>query len=184
MYRTLTLILLLALAFSSFGCGTIYSAAVDERNVSTIADDHAIVASVKKAHFDDPIVSILDITVYSFEGRVYLIGEYDSLEQKERAISLARQVEGVRSVHTYLLPERDDPACGTTDNLTIQATVTKELIADDDIWSTQIKVDSVQCNVVLTGIVGSQAEIDRAVAHARGVEGVRSVKSFLRVSGR
>jgi hyperosmotically inducible protein len=59
--------------------------------------------------------------------------------------------------------------------------VDAKLIADDRIWSTNVDVKAVQCNVVLLGIVGTQQEISRSVAHARSVPGVRSVRSYLRV---
>ena len=56
------------------------------------------------------------------------------------------------------------------------------LIKDKEIWATNINVEAVQCHIVLLGIVGSQKEINRAVDHARKVENVRSVKSYLRLA--
>jgi hyperosmotically inducible protein len=41
-------------------------------------------------------------------------------------------------------------------------------------------VKTMQCTVVLWGLVGSKAEVDKAVGHAKSVEGVKQVKSFLR----
>jgi hyperosmotically inducible protein len=38
--------------------------------------------------------------------------------------------------------------------------------------------------VVLLGIVGSATERDKIIAHAKSVDGVRSVKSFLRIKRR
>jgi osmotically-inducible protein OsmY len=43
----------------------------------------------------------------------------------------------------------------------------------------QRDVKSVQCNVVLYGFVASENKIKKAIVHAKSVEGVRSVKSFL-----
>jgi len=54
-----------------------------------------------------------------------------------------------------------------------------KLVADMDVWSTNIDVKVVQCHVVLLGIVESKEEITRAVAHARSVAGVRDVTSYL-----
>jgi len=90
----------------------------------------------------------------------------------------------VREVTTFLLPKKPGDPCGTTDNLEKKALVSKALIADKDIWSTNVNVEVVQCRVVLLGIVGSRAELDKAVAHARAVPGVREVKSFLKVRAR
>jgi len=93
---------------------------------------------------------------------------------------IASDVESVKSVTTYLLPKKKGDCCETSDNLAIIAKVKARLIKDKEIWSTNIKVKSVQCNVVLLGIVGSKAEIHKIIDHIKSVEGVRSVKSFLK----
>ncbi|WP_147818697.1 BON domain-containing protein [Salidesulfovibrio onnuriiensis] len=162
------------------GC-TVYKAAVDERNIGTIADDESITLTIKKDFLADDLIKYLDYDVASYEGRVYLMGEYESQAQVNRAISLAKKVDGVRSVTTYLLPKRENDTCGTTDNLELYARVNQKLIEDKEIWSTNVDVYTVQCNVVLVGIVGSATERNRAIAHARSVPGVRSVKSYLKV---
>jgi hyperosmotically inducible protein len=93
-------------------------------------------------------------------------------------VKLARQVEGVKSVTDYFLPEKKDENCETTDNPKLLAKVKKDLIGDVDISSTQIEANALQCNIILLGLVASPDEINKEVAHAKAVEGVRSVKSF------
>ena len=180
MKTLIKIIPLLILLLTAYGCGTIYSAAVDERNVSTIASDTSIKGEIVKKFIDDDQIKSLDISTGCYQGHVYLVGEYDKAVQKERAIIIAKGVEGVKSVTTYLLPKKKGDLCGTDDNLKIAGKVKVKLIEDKDIWSTNIDVKSVQCNVVLYGLVGSQTEINKAIAHAESVEGVRSVKSFLK----
>ncbi len=164
------------------GCGTIYEAAMDPRDLGTQTADAKIDAKITKAYYDDKDMSVLSIDPYVFNGDVYLVGEYANATQKAKAVSLAKGVEGVRSVTTYLLPEKEDPACGTTDNIKVAAKVKAALIGDGDIWSTNVEVKAVQCNVVLLGLVGSQQEIDKSIMHARDTDGVRSVHSYLRVA--
>ncbi|MGE4296430.1 MAG: BON domain-containing protein [Desulfovibrionaceae bacterium] len=180
--RIATLFLALALALTATGCGTVYKAAVDERSLGTQKADKTISATIMKRYLDDADMSVLGIEPYTFTGHVYLVGEYASAVQQTKAVSIAKAVEGVTGVTTYLLPEKDDPACGTTDNLGILAKVDAALIGDGDIWSTHVEVKVVQCQVVLLGLVATQAEMDKSIAHAKAVEGVRSVKSYLRVA--
>jgi hyperosmotically inducible protein len=78
------------------------------------------------------------------------------------------------------LPKKEDDTCGTTANLKLLANVKKALIGDKNISSTQIEVKAIQCKIILLGLVGSADEIKKAVSHAKAVEGVRSVKSFLK----
>lgn len=165
--------------FAINGCGTIYSAAVDERNVGTIANDTAIKSKIVKKFYDDDIIKSLDISTGCYRGHVYLVGEYDTLAQKNRAIKLAKSVEGVKHVTTYLLPRKKDDTCGSTENLEIVGKVKAKLVGDKEIWSTNIDIKSIRCKVVLYGLVGSKKEINKAIAHAKSVEGVRGVKSFL-----
>jgi len=159
-----------------------YSAVVDERNIRTVASDTKIKAIILDAFIQDDTVKTFDIDIACYYGQVYLIGEYDTEKQKNRAVEIAGDVEGVKGVTTYLLKKKDGDPCGTMDNLAIKAKVKAKLIKDEDIWSTNVDVTIVQCNVVFTGLVGSDKEIEKIIAHAKSVGGVRSVKSFLKVA--
>lgn len=168
-------------AFLSSGCA-VYDASVDPRTVGTYIDDEKISFIVEKRFLEDDLVKYMDFDADSFEGHVYIIGEYESREQVDRAVSLAKTVEGVHRVTTYMLPKKvDDVGCGTTDNFDLYRRVTKRLVDDKDIWSTNIKVETIQCHVVLLGIVGSSKEKAAAYAHAVSTPGARSVKSYLTV---
>ena len=164
------------------GCTTIYGTAVDERNVRTISSDAKIKALLLDAFLQDDTVKTFDISKYCYYGHVYLVGQYDTEKQKKRAIELARNIEGVKDVTTCLLKKKKGDPCGITDNLAITAKVKAKLIKDGNIWSTNIDIKTVQCNIVLCGLVGSKKEIQKAIAHAKSVPGARSVKSFLKVA--
>jgi hyperosmotically inducible protein len=161
------------------GCA-IYDAAVDERNVQTIVDDTGIKAEIFKHFVNDDIVKAMDITTTSYQGHVYLIGEYENPKQKGRAIELAKSVEGVKSVTPYFLEKQEHHECGTAKNLELTTKVKTKLIGDKEIWSTNVNVKTMQCIVVLWGTVGTQDEIIRSIGHANHVEGAQKVRSFLK----
>ena len=164
------------------GCITdVYKSAVDERSLGQQYDDQAITMSIRKKFAEDEKIKYFDISTYVYNGHVYLVGEYETVDQKNQAVKLAGQVEGVKSVTDFFLPKKEDDTCGTATNLKLLAKVKKELIGDKDISSTQIEVKALQCNIILLGLVGSADEIKKAVSHAKTVEGVRSVKSFLKI---
>ncbi len=164
------------------GCGTIYGVAMDERTVGQQTSDKRIEAAVFQAFVDDKTVKARDISTFCFTGDVYLVGEIESAEQKARAEQIARKVEGVKALTSYLLPKKEDPTCGTADNLGLVAKVKAALIGDKEIWSTNVEVKAVQCRVVLLGLVGSAAEARKAEADAKAVSGVRAVQSYLRAA--
>jgi hyperosmotically inducible protein len=147
------------------GCITdIYKSAVDERSLGDQYDDQTITMSIRKKFTEDEKIKYFDISTYVYNGHVYLVGEYET-----------------ESVTDYFLPKKKDETCGTTANLELLAKVKKDLIGDGDISSTQIEVKALQCNIILLGLVASANEINKATAHAKAVEGVRSVKSFLKI---
>ena len=75
--------------------------------------------------------------------------------------------------------KEDPPPCGLLNNFMLYANVRAKLIRDEEVRSTNIDIKALQCQVILMGIVASSDEIDRAVTHARGAEGVVRVQSFL-----
>ena len=133
MKKAILLILVLFLVPLFNSCGTIYGAAVDERNVSTIASDHEIKAKILKKFADDEHIGVLDFSVSSYEGHVYLIGEYKTLTQKSLAVKIARGQNGVTGLTTYLLVEDPKSSCGSAKKLELTVQVKTELIGDKDI---------------------------------------------------
>lgn len=179
MKNIIRIIPFLIFSLSSSGCSVIYTTAVDQRDVETILNDTKIKFTIGNKFYDDEAINSLNLSSGCYSGHVILVGEYDKAFQKKRAIKIAKSIEGVKSVTTYLLPKNKDDVCGTDDNIKLTLEVKTKLVGDKDIWSTNIDVKSVQCNVVLYGLVASENKIKKAVAHAKSVEGVRSVKSFL-----
>jgi hyperosmotically inducible protein len=158
----------------------IYVIAIDERPAWTQAQDKQIALSITKSLQDDPAtVSSVNIAAYSYNGNVYLVGEYETAEGAMKAIAIANQTEGVNSVTPYLLVKGGTVSCLWGDDLFIHAKVKTKFITDDVIKSTNIDINVVQCRVVLLGIVGNGIEVSRAIALAQDVKGVIEVKSFL-----
>ena len=77
------------------------------------------------------------------------------------------------------------PAASTlgqkVDDATITAKVKSALIADPDVKGTDVNVDTSGGVVSLKGAMANQAQADKAVQIARGVEGVSNVQSQLTV---
>ena len=179
----LSLYFLLALSLSALPSCAVYNAAVDERGISTQAQDEWIEANVKKLLYDDEEVKLGDIAVHAYEGRVYLVGEYDYPRQVDRAVKLAKSVAHVVSVQSVFWEKKPHEACGTFDDLSLRTKIRTELIGRGGVTAPNVDVAVVQCNVVLLGILGSKAELAQAVDSAKSVEGSASVKSLLRLPG-
>jgi hyperosmotically inducible protein len=84
------------------GAGAGYYVGKDERPVGQIADDAAITSAITLRYLGDQQVSAWDINVDTYAGTVTLYGNVPHRESENRAIQLARSVEGVRSVVSRL----------------------------------------------------------------------------------
>lgn len=160
------------------GC-TVYDTVLRDRNAETHARNEVKESKIKAKFIEDPSVKSMDVSTYVYGGQAYLVGEYDWPQQRDNAVMLAGSVGGVKSVTAYLLPRTKDGRCMPSDNARINSEVKSKILRDGNIWSTSVEVKSVQCNVALLGVVGSQKQIGRAVDHAFSISGVRQVKSFL-----
>ncbi len=69
----------------------------------------------------------------------------------------------------------------TIDDATITTRVKTALLNDPQVNATRIDVSTTLGVVTLSGLVGSQAEADRAVAVARKIQGVKDVKSTIQI---
>jgi hyperosmotically inducible periplasmic protein len=191
MKNIIKIIIFFILPLLSYGCSSIlttaaeqiYVTVVDRRDVKTILKDTKIkLTIINKFHDDEYIGSLnsLDLSIECYEGHVSLVGEYDTPVQKTRAIKIAKSIEGVKRITTYLQPKNKNDICGIDDNLVIMGRVKAKLVGDKDLWARNIDVKSVQCNVVLYGLVASENRINKAIEHAKSVKGVRSVTSLLK----
>jgi hyperosmotically inducible protein len=67
------------------------------------------------------------------------------------------------------------------DDTVITTKVKAAILAEPSLKATEINVETFKGTVQLSGFVASRAAIDKAVAVARGVKGVESVKNDMRV---
>jgi hyperosmotically inducible protein len=165
---------------TTYGCTASPKVTGEEEFVRSFAGDKKIMSTILKKFLADRLVNDLDITPRCYNGYAYIVGEYESEQQKIRAIEIAESVEGVKSLETYLILRKNDDSCEKGDNLRITAAVKTKITEDKRIWSKNLSIVTAQCTVVLMGFVQKEREIQRAIAHAESVEGVKGVKSYLK----
>ena len=159
------------------GCVAIPRIANDERDLSEQYSDAAIITSIKSSLLTEDAGSITGVKVYSFGGVVYLVGEVDQ-SLRDNAYRIAKETEGVRQVVTHWFkPGTAD----TVNDAVIDTNINTELLFTKNVSSTQVSVNVYGGNVVLLGIMESQADINRAIRVVKSVPHVKSVTSYLKV---
>jgi hyperosmotically inducible protein len=78
-------------------------------------------------------------------------------------------------------PRTSNDATEVVTDAWITSKVKADLLAADEVSGTAINVDTKDGMVTLNGTVKSQAEADKAVTHAKAIEGVKNVTSNLKV---
>lgn len=145
-------------------------------------DDTVITTRVKSALIEDQYTKGFDIKVETRKGVVQLTGFVDNRTQADRAVTIARAVEGTKSVDDGMTIKDGNVTIGTqVDDSVVTTRVKSALLADADVKSLEIAVVTRKGEVQLSGFVGTQAQIDHAIAVAKGVEGVQSVVSKISI---
>jgi osmotically-inducible protein OsmY len=66
-------------------------------------DDTTITTKIKAQIFDDPTLKVLQVNVETMKGVVQLSGFVDSKQSQTKAVNIARQIRGVKSVKDDLV---------------------------------------------------------------------------------
>lgn len=151
--------------------------------VGNFMDDSAITAKVKAALVDHDSIKSTDISVKTEQKVVTLSGFVASQAQAEKAVTLAKGVEGVSSVSDKLHVK--DSSSQSMSNYAGDTATTSEvkakLLADDIVPSRHVKVTTTDGVVQLSGEVENQAQSTRAESVAKAIDGVKSVKNDLQI---
>src|SRR6185436_13540043 len=130
------------------------------------------IASVQTARRAAPMIALLipstDVTPMRLDRTLLLLGAFSVL------------IAGCGNPPAEAPKAAASPTVGTQiDDTVITTKVKSALLADADIKSFDLKVETRKGVVQLSGFVNSQAQVDRAIATTGGVEGVSRVKNSL-----
>ena len=157
--------------------GAVYDAARDERSVGDITADKKISTTIKSALVNKDGTLGLAVKVYCYQRKVTLLGQLGDEKFKDFAVATAKKTKGVKGVSAHWeAPGKSDT---TAADVEIAAKIRTALVADKEISATQIEQEVFGGKVYLVGMVRSQKDASRAVAHARAVKGVTQVVSLL-----
>lgn len=153
------------------------------KKVDGFMDDSGITAKAKAALVDDDAIKSTDISVKTHQGVVTLSGFVTSQEQAEKAVAVVQKIEGVKSVSDklHVRDSKSSSVKGYAGDAATTSEIKAKLLADDIVPSRNVKVETTDGVVQLSGHVANQAQSDRAESIAKAIEGVKSVKNDLTV---
>lgn len=165
-----------AIAFSS----SLYAGTHD----TTSTSDATITKTVKKDFAQDKLLNPFDITVSTQNGVVNLSGSLDTDLQYKQAVTLAESTQGVEDVNADNLTVKDSksPLADTYITAKIEGLLLqKSTLSKQDVKFMDVNVETTNGVVYLSGDVDNKDQIDNIISIAQSVDGVKSVKSDLKV---
>lgn len=158
---------------------TVGTAAAEERGVGGAVDDVKIRAEINDLWFRHDVDMYGDVGLTVNEGRVLLTGKVKKPEHRVDAVRLAWQAPGVRQVIDEIEVTDQSSFSDYATDVRISTNLKTRLLFDKQISNINYTVDVVNASVYLMGVAQNQDELDRVIAHARDISGVRRVVSHV-----
>ncbi|MDA1319643.1 MAG: BON domain-containing protein [Proteobacteria bacterium] len=158
------------------------AAGTTEKGLSTSISDSVISTKISESYFQDDVNLFSAVTVDVNQGSVLLTGAVVKPEDAVKAVQMAWQVHGVIEVINELDIQDKSSIKDQAKDIASQAQLRGRLITDLDISSLNFSIDVVNGVVYLSGIAGSEEEMNRVVAHAQDLRFGTTVVNYIRIN--
>ena len=157
------------------------STTLDMRTKAEVTADTEIATSAGKALLDDKKAEWKGVSVLVFAQHAVIAGSVKDEATKKRVQEIVARDKRIRSLKNELRVAADTSFVGDT---VVEEKINAVLTAAKGISSVNMRWKSVAGHVVLMGVAQSAAEASLAQSKVRALDGVKSLKSHLRVVAR
>ena len=155
--------------------GTGVSVALDPRSLGTQIDDSIMDKNLEtrllllnKSYFLSVKIKVLD-------GRIFITGKINDLEEKLKITKLAWETEGVRSVKNHLKVKEEFNFKQSAKDLLITAQLRTALVFNKQIKSANYNIDTYKKKIYIYGIANSEDERKEVINEAKQILDVEDV---------
>ncbi len=176
--------IILLLIFILSGCvgvsskgvfGTGVSIAFDPRSVGTQLDDNIMEKSLSTRMLLLDKSYFLAVKTKVLDGRIFLTGKVDNLEEKLRLTKLAWETKGVRSVRNDIKVKEKFNFKQSSKDILITSQLRTALIMNKEIKAANYQIDTYKSKIYIYGIAMSSKEKNLVITEAENVLDVKSV---------
>ena len=155
--------------------GTGVSIAFDPRTVGTQIDD-----SIMQKNLTTRIVLldkkyIVSVKTKVLDGRIFLTGKIDDLEDKLRLTKLAWETDGARSVRNDIKVKEEFNFQQSAKDILITSQLRTALILNKEIKATNYQIDTYKKKIFIYGIALTSDEKDEVIKEAQEILDVKDV---------
>ena len=176
------LIMLIAISLTScagvsskgiFGTGV--SIAFDPRSVGTQIDDSIMQKNLTTRMILLDKKYIVSVKTKVLDGRIFLTGKIDDLEDKLRLTKLAWETDGVRSVRNDIKVKEEFNFKQSAKDILITSQLRTALILNKEIKATNYQIDTYKKKIFIYGIALTSDEKDEVIKEAKEILDVKDV---------
>jgi osmotically-inducible protein OsmY len=149
-----------------------------ERSLSSAVDDFNTRTELNARLLGESPSLFADVSTSVIEGRVHLSGSVATNEERLTATRIAWDTPNVREVVNDIEIKNDADLGDAVRDRWISAQVRTRILTDGGIRDVNYTIDTQNRTVYVLGIAQDQAELDRVIANARAVDGVRRVVNY------
>ena len=155
--------------------GTGVSVAFDPRTVGTQVDDSIMQKKISTKLIAKNRKYFLSVKTKVIDGRIFITGKVDNLEEKLQITKLAWETKGARSVRNDIKIKEEFNFKQSAKDVLITSQLRTALIVNKNIKSNNYKIDTYKKTIYVYGIALTADEKDLVVSEAEEILDVEGV---------
>ncbi len=161
--------------------GSAISTTMDVRSKSEVKNDIEIDIAATKLLLENKGDDLKGVSLLVFAQRAVLVGLVKSEEAKRKAVKLLGKDKRIRSLQNEIIVSATESGGSMVSNLLLEKKIGATLTFAQGVHSVNMRWKAMGGRVVLMGVAKTREEANLAVSKIKGLGGVKSVKSRLRV---
>ena len=162
--------------YSSTGVlGTGVSIALDPRSLGTQIDDSLMQQNLRARLLSTDKSYIISVKTKILDGRIFLTGKVNSVEDKLKITKLAWEIKGARSVNNDLQIKEKFNFKRSAKDLLITSQLRAALIGSKNIKAVNYNIDTYKKKIYVYGIAQNKKERDEVIKESKQILDVEDV---------
>ena len=155
--------------------GTGVSIAFDPRTVGTQMDDSIMQKNLTARILIKDKKYLLSVNTKVLDGRIFLTGKVDSLEEKLLLTKIAWEIKGARSVRNDIKIKEEFNFKKSAKDILITTQLRTAIILNKNIKATNYQIDTYKKKIYIYGIALTSEEKDLVISEAKEILDVEDV---------
>ena len=155
--------------------------ASQDRGLEQAVDDNEIAFEINRKLLAENSKLYAGVATQVRKGRVLLSGSVPAPEDRIAVTRIVWTIGGVKEVINELRVGEKGSFSQSVNDTAITTKLRTRLTTDNNVSGINYSIETVNGTIYLMGTARDKAELDRVIAHARDISGVRNVVSYVEV---